>query len=391
MHLLLVLPLTAVSVDGRVYVDAQACNGLRLWLENFDLVTLACRSTNQTAAPDDFGPIDAIPGFDRLRFVPLPVAFTPHRFALALPKVARTLRAAINDADSLHFAIGGLWGDWASVACLLAGNRPFAVWTDRVEHQVTAFSARNKSGVKRLYTTATAGMMKAYERVLIRRSSLGLFHGADCFAAYARHSRNPHLVHDVHLEPRAVTTRGNQTDIRIVYAGRVHAEKGVFDWIEAVTRASRRHSSIKATWLGDGPALEDARRLTRDTPRISFPGRVNHDAVAEALAGSDMFVFCHKTPESPRCLIEALICGTPIVGYDSPYPADLISENGGGVLTPRDDPKILAETILAVAGDRTKLQRLQDRATGDGRRFSPRGVFRHRSDLMVRHATMAAV
>ena len=49
--------------------------------------------------------------------------------------------------------------------------------------------------------------------------------------------------------------------------------------------------------------------------QITFLGGLDHDQLLRELKARDVFVFCHKIPESPRCLIEALQCGVPIVGY----------------------------------------------------------------------------
>ena len=51
-NLLLVLPLRAVRCHSQIFVDAQARNGLRLWLDNFDVLTLAC--------PTEDGPVPVI-------------------------------------------------------------------------------------------------------------------------------------------------------------------------------------------------------------------------------------------------------------------------------------------------------------------------------------------
>jgi colanic acid/amylovoran biosynthesis glycosyltransferase len=100
----------------------------------------------------------------------------------------------------------------------------------------------------------------------------------------------------------------------------------------------------------------------------------------ERLKEFDIFLFCHKTPESPRCLIEALMCGLPIIGYDSPYPKDLIHGNGGGILTPPNDPRALSAALLTVSP--TTLRGLTYLAQQDGIEFSTERVFKHRSDLM---------
>src|SRR5215813_2200147 len=89
MRLLLVLPLEAEIVEGRVFLDRQACNGLRLWLSHFKFVTLACPASPSVDSAKDMASIELIDGRERLTFVPLPRTYLPHRFALALPKTAR--------------------------------------------------------------------------------------------------------------------------------------------------------------------------------------------------------------------------------------------------------------------------------------------------------------
>ena len=120
LRLLLVLPLRIYNVGGRLFADTQACDGLRLWLENFSYVTLAGPSKAVAVHPSGTSPIDAISGADKITVVPLPLVYVPHRFMAALPKAIRLLRTHIVKADYLQFAIGGLWGDWASVGCLIA-------------------------------------------------------------------------------------------------------------------------------------------------------------------------------------------------------------------------------------------------------------------------------
>ena len=201
-QLLLVLPILAFRHKGRVYIDNQACNGARLWLDNFTNIIFAS-PTMEAEPPPGRSPIDEIPGYERLKFVALPPAYTPPRFVKELPETLRLISELIDQSEYLHFAIGGIWGDWGSAGSLAASfkGRRYAVWTDRVESKVCAFHAASKSGIKKLYWRVTAALMIPYERAIIERSDLGLFHGMDCFDAYARYSKNPQLVHDVHVGP----------------------------------------------------------------------------------------------------------------------------------------------------------------------------------------------
>jgi colanic acid/amylovoran biosynthesis glycosyltransferase len=384
--LLLVLPLQAYRNGPLVFIDAQARNGLRLWLDHFDLLTLAC-PTYDGHPPIDFLPIDD----PRVRLISLPAAFTPYSFLVALIKMRSVLGKTIDENDYLHFAIGGLFGDWGSVSALIARKkgRPFAVWTDRVESQVVAFQASSKRGLRKFYHATMAVLIKLYERQIIRRSALGLFHGMECYEAYSPYSSNPHLVHDIHLGRESRICDADIADrfrytgpIRIAYAGRAHCDKGIYDWIETLSRAVKSGIALNAVWFGDGPELVNARNAVARqnlSQSIHFVGKVDHRTLIEKLRSFDLFLFCHKTRESPRCLIEALICGLPIIGYDSPYPRDLIKENCGGILVPANDP---ASLIATIDGFKKERATLTQKARLDGGLFDADGVFQKRSYLM---------
>jgi colanic acid/amylovoran biosynthesis glycosyltransferase len=304
--LLLILPLQAFHYGADVFVDEQARNGLRLWLENFGVVTLACPTT-EGPSPAGFLPI-ADP---RITFLPLPAVYTPHRFVMAAMRMRHALADAIDQADYLHFGIGGVFGDWGSLGALIANrkHRPYAIWTDRVESQVVSFQATSKTGLRKLYGIAHAALIRQYERRIIRRSALGLFHGMDCFTAYSTFSSNPQLVHDIHLAKTSHVTNAeieerlrSEGPIRIAYAGRAHRDKGIFDWIEALILAADLGAAFTATWFGDGPELERARELVVAAgfgDRIQLPGTTDHATVIRSLHSFDLFMFCHKTMESP--------------------------------------------------------------------------------------------
>jgi glycosyltransferase involved in cell wall biosynthesis len=326
----------------------------------------------------------------------MPSAWLPHQFFPRLPAAAKVLRSEIDKADYLQFALGGLWGDWPSVAAILAhrSKRKFSVWTDHVESQVCAKTAQTKSGVSKLYWYLTSQLLKPYERYIISNADLGLFHGADCFDAYAKYCSNPHLVHNIHIGRaqhisdrrlrERLAARGNV--LRVAYAGRASHEKGTLDWVRAIAGAHVNGTNIAATWFGSGPELTAAQHLASSLGApISFPGPLPHDKLLETLKTFDAFVFCHKTLESPRGLIEALACGLPIIGYHSPYPDDLLSTHRGGILVEMNSVKALATTIRKIADQNQLLEELSIAAKEAGSEFTDEAVFAHRSDLIKTH------
>ena len=73
------------------------------------------------------------------------------------------------------------------------------------------------------------------------------------------------------------------------------------------------------------------------------------------------------------------------MGYDSPFPRDLIAAHGGGVLTPLNDVNALVDSLASLATDRNRLVQLIQRAAKDGEPFNDVAVFKHRSEVIHAH------
>ena len=394
--LMLVLPLPVYRTASESRIDRQALNGLHRWLDNFDRLVLCVPERPLATAPTDTSLLDEAAFGDRLRVVYLPSTYRPLPFLSVLPATGAVLDSVIDQSTHLCFAIGGLFGDWGAVAVLRAARkgRRASVWTDRVEHIVVAFTAQHARGFRKYFLRLTAWAMKHYERLVIRRAAVGLFHGAECYEHYARFSPHPHLVHNIHLKrdehirPADLARkrlRDSEAVLSIVYVGRVHADKGVEDWIDTLRIAKQAGLKFRASWYGEGPLFNWAVNCIQKVDlaaEVSFPGLLNdRTTLMQHLRDADIFLFCHKTPESPRCLIEALVSGTPLVGYGSAYPTDLITSQGGGVLT-KHDPAVLAEALLHLARDRQALTQMFAAAAASGASYTDEEVFAHRSDII---------
>ena len=409
--ILLVLPVPFCrDSEGKVLVEEQAGNGLDRWADNFQNVVIASplkpNNSLDSGKIYEYINIEAIQSANRVEFIPLPWAYELKTFLASYYRTRALLAEKIRQCDYLLFGIGGLVGDWPAVAALeaLRQKKSFSVWTDRVEYSVIQNAYRDSRGLQRIYRRARhnliiSPLMKALTHHIIARADLGLFHGRDCFDAYSPHCRLSYLVHNIHLKPEnRIDSAQLQTKLhrvrsggplRIVYAGRVAGMKGPFDWIQAMAILRDSGVAFRASWLGDGPLLAGARaevvRLNL-SDLVDFPGFVrDRSQLLNTLRDADIFVFCHKTLESPRCLIEALMSGSPILGYDSPYPRDLLDDLAPSVLVARDDITALAERMADLNRDRGKLAELIQKSYELGAHFSDSAVFRHRSDLIKYH------
>lgn len=396
--LLIYAPVPLVRTPDGLYLEDQACNGLRLWTEHFDRLT-TMHPVSDGPLPESWVPITSVgKNLDRIEVLPLPMAYRPDQFLRHYRATRNLIRKEIGKADYLAFSIGGLAGDWGSVAAWQAhrAGRDFAIWTDRVESEVVRRTASSGDlWRRRMRARLEHRPMWWWEQFIIRRAALGLFHGKETFDTYAPYCRQPQLVHDIHIkaaehipvtELAAKQDSAGQGPLRIVYSGRASAMKGPQDWVAVLAALDGAQVDFQATWLGDGPELADMQARVAQAgleKRVDFAGFVrDRAAVFKHLREAHVFLFCHKTPESPRCLIEALVSGTPIVGYDSAYPADLIAAHGGGHLVPLGDVPALSAAVAELAQDRKRLGDMIGRAFLDGQGYTDDAVFRHRCDVI---------
>lgn len=404
--ILLVLPVPFREIDGTLHIESQAANGLDRWADNFDTVVAACPLLPETVAEKRSSwkwlPESALNHRKRVRLAALPLAWSLGAFAGAYGRVRRKLSGFIEECDYLQFAIGGLVGDWPSVAALEARRmaRPYAVWTDRVESEVVRITAERHPFAKRQLARGNAWLMKHYERHIIRHARLGLFHGAETFQAYAPLTAHAFLTHDIHTKPEDLIpdddlrrklelAADGRRALRIGYAGRANAMKAPLDWLQALVRLRDMGVAFEAAWLGDGEMLAEMHAfIARHSlgEQVSLPGFVSdRQQVLSFLRSCDVLLFTHITPESPRIILEALISGTPVAGYANGYVADVVGETGQALLTPLGDTVRLAESIAALAGKRAVLQEAIRGAAGIGAHFNDRAVFRHRSELIKQY------
>ncbi len=398
--ILLYIPVPLYQSQNGYLLEDQACNGLHLWAENFASLTVLIPVEGGTPPPS-WKPIETVgPNLDRIKIVPLPTAYRPDQFLKCYRATRDIISEEINKADYLSFAVGGLIGDWGSVGSYLAHRkgRPYAVWTDRVESEVTRRAVSSGSFMRRLKARLMHRPMAWSERYLIKRAALGLFHGKETYDTYAPYCKQPELVHDIHLKKTDHIARDRLEDkmaqaaegpLKIGYVGRADPMKGPLDWIEVLGMLAARGVDFEAFWMGEGTEIEamEARISELDLgERVKLLGFVkDREQVLEKYRETQCFLFCHKTPESPRCLIEALVSGTPIVGYHDAFAENLISDHGGGRLVAMGDVMALTDQLETLTRDRAGIAGLICAAAKDGEPFEDEEVFRHRSDVIKKY------
>lgn len=120
-------------------------------------------------------------------------------------------------------------------------------------------------------------------------------------------------------------------DGRLLYVGRLSAEKGV----DTIVKAA---ADIKAVIeiVGDGP---ESTRLRSVAPKnVIFSGRVSREQVATKLRSASAILAPSCCYEGfPMIVAEAMACGTPIIASDIGSLAEVVEDRKTGRLAPMDD------------------------------------------------------
>jgi glycosyltransferase involved in cell wall biosynthesis len=403
LRLFQVLPSIAKNVDNELEIEVDYCENLRLYLENFDRVIVACPITTDAR---DSGlrrcrRVKDLAWQDRVRFIQLPYAYALRDFVYNYNFVRRLLRREIERAEYLIFSPHTLIGDWPTVAIreAIKLRRPYVIEADVVYEEVAKVSwDRNESWKRQLKKTVMLPLFQGVHHYCLRHSSLALFQGQDVYNAYSPFSGNPHKVYHIPISTedyitesqlqRRVDGLNDKRPLKICYVGRAIDMKGPMDWLRTLHALLENGVALQATWIGDGSLLPRMRQMAEElgiANNVKFPGYVSdRNEILKALRDSDVFLFCHKTAESPRCLAEALASGCPLVGYGSAYPKELIA-HGGGQFAALGNWKELAGIVTALNRNRQSLRALIEMASTSGRLYERDATMQKRIDLINKY------
>jgi glycosyltransferase involved in cell wall biosynthesis len=391
-NLLMVIPSVVRRINGTYEVEEDFSNDLTYYLKSFDQVTFACTVFDRpTTIVMRSVPLADIADSHRLRFIALPFAYREDRYWRHYLTVKKLLRSEIAKAEYLLFSPFTNY-DWSTPAALQA----IKLRRDYVQDTDVDFPALDRfrladmpPGLKKLRKAWWARSFAKRFNKCLAHSSVALLQGQDVFDAYQHIAPNPHKTANVQLTDQDYISTAQLTvklqrirdgqPLIVAYAGQVQARKGALDWIKVINHVLACGSNLQATWFGDGEQMPQMRTLADN--RVTLAGIVGHEQLMAHLRNTDMFVFCHKTSESPRCLSQALAAGCALIGYGTSFSRSLVATHGGGEFTPMEW-QALAALIMALDADRPRLAQLVEAAAASGQGIDRGAAMRTRIELI---------
>lgn len=141
---------------------------------------------------------------------------------------------------------------------------------------------------------------------------------------------------------------------RMLFVGRLNAQKGLDDLLQAMARA-RRPWTLDV--VGDGPDADALRRraaLLGVAERISWLGHLPQSELPALYARSAALIIPSTEEGLGLVGVEAALCETPAIAYASGGLTDVVRDGATGWLVPTGDVAALAHAIDGVVERPTK-------------------------------------
>ena len=157
----------------------------------------------------------------------------------------------------------------------------------------------------------------------------------------------------------------SETDVLVVYIGRIVREKGIYELSEAVLRAAEHNPKIRCAIIGSDPGFDETELLAArlyNRPGIdkivTLVPACGPDRVWHYLCAADIFAFTSYREGMPNSLLEAMAMGVPAIAFSIPPVVEIESNTGALVLVPPFDSKLFSEALLRLAASPAERARI---------------------------------
>ena len=125
----------------------------------------------------------------------------------------------------------------------------------------------------------------------------------------------------------------------VLFVGRLDSAKGIEELLEAFASLAGRRPNLRLAYVGDGPGgghlRSKAKHLALEN-RVILNGARSSLEVAQWLAAANVLALPSYNEGYPNVVIEALSCGRPVIATNVGGILELVNEESGILIAPRD-------------------------------------------------------
>lgn len=144
---------------------------------------------------------------------------------------------------------------------------------------------------------------------------------------------------------------GSRVPGRMLFVGRLNAQKGVRDLLEALSWTPR---NVSLDVVGDGEDAAALKARAKDlsvADRVRWLGAVERETLPALYRNAVAVVIPSRQEGLGLVAVEAQLCKTPVIAYRSGGLPDVVSTEAGGILVPAGDTRALADAMMRIVKD----------------------------------------
>lgn len=305
-------------------------------------------------------------------FAPLPSYQTAAQFLSVRSLIRKQLFDKIGEVDVVQIGPGGhpvslgqtLW----SIVLKASIRRVLQFHSDPIpEWEKYAASGRNPA--KRLAKQLAVRQLETFCRKAIRQSDLVIAHHPSVACRFSREwSDHCHTIFTTGISEAliGVPRRADPAHpIRVFAEGSTRPTRGLDHLIRAVAKAKRLTARIELHLAGDlqnAPDLIDLIRQENMESHVRLLGPVPPHVYPKILDQADLLVATPLISFFDPIFNLAQARGLPMVTYQTGLPDEKSLDHGNGLVVPKGDIAMLAQVLIDLSKDRTKLARMSEKA-----------------------------
>ncbi len=228
-------------------------------------------------------------------------------------------------------------------------------------HHITGAPAMKNFSCKKILSIhgkTTSNISKKYEKTALNLADAITVNSKEGYDYYTEMGFNvvqiPNAI-DLNLIPKKSTKRFEN---QIIFAGRLSKEKGIDILLETAVELPDNYHLLIA---GSGPMEESVQNLAHEKTNVHFLGYQSKQNVLSLIRGSDLLVQPSLEEGISSTILEAMACGTCILGSDIAGISEIVENNKNGLLVePNNSEKLLNEILYLLPKRERRLRMVKE-------------------------------
>jgi len=209
--------------------------------------------------------------------------------------------------------------------------------------------------IAQLYGKTTSNISKKYEKTALNWADGITVISKEGYNYYTKMGFNvvqiPNAI-DLNIIPKKST---KQFENQIIFAGRLSKEKGIEILLETATDLPDNYHLLIA---GSGPLEEKVRSLADKKTNVHYLGYQSKQNLLSLIRGSDLLIQPSLEEGMSSTLLEAMACGTCILGSNIEGISEIVENNKNGLLVEPNNRDELLNKILDLLPKKEKRLRM---------------------------------